>query len=304
MCPQAPGRTVAGEEAPGLNVQFQVFPDADQAALMEFGRCDPVSSGHVFGPPLPIPTTIGDGRVCMPNEGRDNRPLGFRVGRIIVALYNWRYADAADLNALAAELTPSRGPSPLASDPANPVAGGRPGGQRGWVLVRRELPGDVAGIRAVHVAAFADPEEPARVAVEAGLVEALRASGAWVPELSLVVDWGGEIVGHVVCSRARVGAYRALGLGPLGVLPRCQGTGVGTALMHAVLGAADALGEAVVVLLGHAGYYPRFGFRPAVEYGITPPVAEWGEHFQARLLTAYEPGMRGTFEYAAPFREL
>jgi putative acetyltransferase len=173
------------------------------------------------------------------------------------------------------------------------------------VLVRRELPGDVAGIRAVHVAAFGDSGEPARVPVEAGLVDALRASGAWVPELSLVADRAGEIVGHVACSRASIGAHRALGLGPLGVLPRYHGTGVGSALMHAVLGAADALGEPVVVLLGHARYYPRFGFRPAREYGITPPVAEWGEeHFQARVLTAWEPGMRGAFEYAAPFRDL
>ena len=40
--------------------------------------------------------------------------------------------------------------------------------------------------------------------------------------------------------------------------------------MHAVLGAADALNEPLVVLLGSTGYYPKFGFRPAGEYGITP----------------------------------
>ncbi len=74
--------------------------------------------------------------------------------------------------------------------------------------------------------------------------------------------------------------------------------------MHAVLGAADALGEPVVVLLGHTDYYPRFGFRPAAELGIEPPVAEWGAHFQARPLSAYDPGLRGPFRYAAPFDDL
>jgi putative acetyltransferase len=71
-----------------------------------------------------------------------------------------------------------------------------------------------------------------------------------------------------------------------------------------VLGAADALAEPMVVLLGHTDYYPRFGFRPARELGIMPPVAEWGPHFQVRTLTSYEPALRGDFVYAEPFRSL
>jgi putative acetyltransferase len=74
--------------------------------------------------------------------------------------------------------------------------------------------------------------------------------------------------------------------------------------MHAVLGAADALDEGVVVLLGHPDYYPRFGFRPAAELGIEPEVPEWASHFQARPLAAYHPRLRGVFRYAAPFGEL
>jgi hypothetical protein len=105
---KALGRRFADEEAPGLEVTFDVFPDAEQAALMEFGVCDLASSAtKVFGPPLAIPTKIGDGRVCMPNEGRPNRRLAFRAGRTVVYLHNWLFADAADLNALAAKLTPT-----------------------------------------------------------------------------------------------------------------------------------------------------------------------------------------------------
>jgi putative acetyltransferase len=164
-------------------------------------------------------------------------------------------------------------------------------------LIRRELPSDIEAITAVHRGAFETP-------VEATLVTALRADAGWLPALSLVAVDGDEVVGHVVCTRGHVGDAPALGLGPLGVLPSQQRTGVGGALMHAVLGAADALDEPVVVLLGHKEYYPRFGFVPAADLGITPPVVEWGDHFQARPLTAYTPALRGEFAYAAPFREL
>jgi putative acetyltransferase len=171
------------------------------------------------------------------------------------------------------------------------------------MLIRREIPADIESIRGVHIAAFAGPGD--QPPVEAGLVDALRADEGWLPELSLVAIGPEEqVAGHVVCTRARVGTTPALGLGPLGVLPAFQRRGVGHALMHAVLGAADALGEPLVVLLGHAGYYPRFGFRPAAEYGITPPVAAWAPHFQARTLTAYVQSMRGEFTYAKPFNQL
>jgi putative acetyltransferase len=173
------------------------------------------------------------------------------------------------------------------------------------VLIRRETAADVEPIRAVHTAAFAPMAAQGRPPVEAGLVDALRACEAWLPELSFVAAGpDGQVIGHVVCTRAHVDGVPALGLGPLGVHPSVQRRGAGHALMHAVLAAADALGEPIVVLLGHAGYYPRFGFRPAADYGITPPVAEWAPHFQARPLTAYQPTIRGAFVYARPFYEL
>ncbi len=57
----------------------------------------------------------------------------------------------------------------------------------------------------------------------------------------------------------------------------------------------------IVVLLGHVDYYPRFGFRPAAELGITPPDPQWGKHFMARPLSTYDPTLRGPFAYAKPF---
>lgn len=138
--------------------------------------------------------------------------------------------------------------------------------------------------------------------MEAPLVDWLRASPAWIPGLSLVaLGPDGDVVGHVVCTRGSVGPAPVLALGPLSVRPDRQRRGVGQALMHAVLGAGDALGEPLVALLGSTAYYPRFGFRPASEYGITPKHPEWAEHFQVRTLTGYDPAVRGEFAYPEPF---
>ncbi|MDH2425508.1 N-acetyltransferase [Sphaerisporangium sp. TRM90804] len=173
------------------------------------------------------------------------------------------------------------------------------------MLIRRESPADISSIHEVHTAAFGKPGTPGDPPAEAGLVDALRACDAWLPALSLVATTpDGAVAGHVVCTRATAGSTPVLGLGPLGVLPAHQGRGVGHALMHAVLGAADALDEPLVILLGHRDYYPRFGFRPAEDYGITPPVPEWGPSFMARPLTSYTPTIRGAFAYAAPFDDL
>lgn len=193
------------------------------------------------------------------------------------------------------------------------------------MLIRREASGDAQAIRSVTAAAFARPGED--IPAEAPLVDQLRADPAWIPELSLVaLGPDGDVIGHVLCTRGMVtrstvtsdtvtggtvtgvtvtggtaGPAPVLALGPLSVRPDWQRRGVGKALMHAVLGAADALGEPLVVLLGSAGYYPRFGFRLASEYGITPPHPEWAPHFQVRTLTAYDPAVRGEFAYPKPF---
>ncbi|ALG15112.1 hypothetical protein AOZ06_27670 [Kibdelosporangium phytohabitans] len=165
------------------------------------------------------------------------------------------------------------------------------------MVVRRERPGDVAGARAVQVAAFGRE-------LEASLLDRLRVCEGWMPPLSFVACSGEEVVGHVVCTRAHVADTPVVGLGPIGVAPGLHGRGVGAALMHTVLGAADALGEPLVGLLGDPGFYQRFGFVLAETVGVVPPEAEWAPHFQVRTLAAYDPGVVGAFRYAAPFEDL
>ncbi|WP_059009899.1 GNAT family N-acetyltransferase [Streptomyces specialis] len=167
------------------------------------------------------------------------------------------------------------------------------------MLIRREVPGDRAAVHDVPRAAFGKDAGPPPV--EAVLLEALRECDGWLPALSCVAVVEGEVVGHVVGTRGYVGERPGVGLGPLSVRPEHQRRGVGLALVHTVLGAADALGEPFVALLGSPEYYGRFGFGPAAGHGIEAPDPAWGRYFQVRPLTAHDPAVRGTFRYAEPF---
>ena len=175
-------------------------------------------------------------------------------------------------------------------------------GKTTLVLIRREIPGDELAIHGVHNAAFAG--ENGSTAPEALLVNQLRVAGDAVPELSLVAEISDTVVGHVLGSHARLDERPSLGLGPLGVLPIHQQQGIGTALMHAFLAAADALGFPEAVLLGDPVYYRRFGFRLARPLGVLPPNPEWTQHFQIRTLAAWTDRRAGVFHYAPAFDDV
>lgn len=171
------------------------------------------------------------------------------------------------------------------------------------MLIRREQSRDVDGIAAVTTAAHRrapDSAEPPATQ----LVARLRADSSWLPALSLVAIADDIVIGHVVCTRGHVDGAPPLGLAPISVLPERQGRGVGHALMHAVLGAAEATDEPLVCLLGEPAFYQRFGFAPASELGIVAPDPHWGSYFQARPLSCYPSDLTGTFGYAVPFAEL
>lgn len=170
------------------------------------------------------------------------------------------------------------------------------------VLIAQETERYRGAIREVTAAAFA-PDDGS-LAMEAWLIDALRGTKAWIPQLSLVAIEASEVVGHVLCTRAHVGPAPVLGLGPLSVRPAAQRSGIGSALVRTVLARAETMGEPLVGLLGDPVYYSRFGFRPAGEYGIEPPLPEWVPHFQVLALPAYDPSVRGMFVYPRPFMEL
>jgi putative acetyltransferase len=161
--------------------------------------------------------------------------------------------------------------------------------------VRPEQSHDHAAIRRVHEAAFGQP-------TEADLVDALRAAGDLVPELCVVAESDGAVIGHIAFSRAALDAgVEVLALAPVGVLPERQREGAGSALNHAGLERAGATAFPLVVVLGHAGYYPRFGFEPAEPIGVLAPFDVPPENWMALRLPAYRPEARGTVRYAEAF---
>jgi putative acetyltransferase len=168
---------------------------------------------------------------------------------------------------------------------------------RGEPSVREESPGDIPAIRGVLEAAFGRPGE-------AELVEALRRGGGLV--LSLVAEGGGAVVGHIAFSLIRIEApgrsWPALALAPVGVVPPWQGRGVGGLLIRAGLALAAERGAGAVVVLGHPGYYPRFGFVPASRFGIRAPFPVPDAAFLAQPLRpgALE-GVAGTVWYRPEF---
>src|SRR5687768_5019449 len=165
--------------------------------------------------------------------------------------------------------------------------------------VRPERREDFDAIRGVHQRAF-DPS-----AVEAELVDALRASGAHLPELCLVAVAGdGSIAGHIAYSRARLDSGPGvLALAPMAVLREHQRSGAGSALVTESLRRAGETEFPLVIVVGHAEYYPRFGFEPADALGITPPFDVPAEAWMAHRLPAYTAAAHGTVVYPEAFAD-
>jgi putative acetyltransferase len=133
------------------------------------------------------------------------------------------------------------------------------------VRIRTAVPADYADIRSLTQAAF-----DTSTGDEAGIIEGVRAEGLVLVEL--VAEMDGRVVGHVLFSRMRTEPARAFaGLGPLGVAPEFQRTGIGSALARAGIEACRAAGMDAVVVLGHPPYYPRFGFSAQAASQIASP---------------------------------
>lgn len=174
------------------------------------------------------------------------------------------------------------------------------------VVIRPESPNDHDAIRRLVGIAFGSD-------AEALLVDAIRASSEYVPEMALVAELNDQIVGHVMISYADIHnderTRQISMLSPLAVLPTHQRSGIGRTLVHAALAVAEERGEPMVILEGNPAYYGRLGFEHAALYGIEIHLPEWApvEAAQVRRLASFDPRdptLRGTVVYPAAFKEL
>jgi putative acetyltransferase len=173
------------------------------------------------------------------------------------------------------------------------------------MIIRPEQTEEQAGIYIVNSQAFYRPERPGSVP-EAELVDRLRSAQAVI--LSLVAVEDQQIIGHILFSKGNIHAEKGLiptvGLAPMAVLPEFQNKGVGSQLIAEGIEQLRKAGHERICVLGHPGYYPRFGFLPAHStYNVTCEYDVPDEVFMALEL---QPGafdkVAGVFHYHLEFR--
>ncbi len=162
-----------------------------------------------------------------------------------------------------------------------------------FIEIRNERSDDIPAIRDVNTRAFEQDQE-------ANIVDALRSSGA--ARLSLVATLTDRVVGHIMYSPVEIGHLTGAGLGPMAVLPEHQRQGIGSKLIEAGSQQLKDAGCPFIVVLGHAEYYPRFGFKPARLLGIT---CEWDVPDDVFMLLVIDPvkmqGVSGLAKYRHEF---
>lgn len=132
--------------------------------------------------------------------------------------------------------------------------------------IRTETKNDYKQVFNLNYEAFGNRDD------EAKLVERIRFSNGFIAELSLVAEDKGEVVGHLLISKAKIikenDEKEVLVLAPIAVKPTAQNKGIGSKLMKEGLKRAKSAGYGLVLLIGHSDFYPRFGFEQARKHGL------------------------------------
>ena len=159
--------------------------------------------------------------------------------------------------------------------------------------VRKASDADRQAVDDVIVAAFGDAE--GREIAE--LVIRLLEDPSAQPLLSLVATVNERVVGYVLYTNVRVkGSMRPVSasiLAPLAVHPDCQGKGIGGRLITEGLKLLKEASVELVFVLGHPGYYPKYGFSPAGIMGLDAPYPIAPENADAWMAQEIRPGVFG-----------
>ena len=136
---------------------------------------------------------------------------------------------------------------------------------------------------------------------EQDLVVDLRNSDSFIPELSLVAVKEDKIVGYILFTKIKIENHEEIALAPLAVLPEYQKQGIGSMLIEQGHKIAKKLGYHYSIVLGSENYYPKFGYIPAIQYGIQAPFDVADENFMAVKLNETDTEITGVVQYAKEF---
>lgn len=141
------------------------------------------------------------------------------------------------------------------------------------INIRQERPEDYKAVELMIRRTFAQSELGYNG--EADLVIELRKSDSFIPDLAVVAELYGEVVGHILLTKVKIVGkginVDSLSLAPMSVDPSVQRNGIGAMLIEEVHQIAKSLGHKSIILIGHEDYYPRFGYRRTSEFGIELP---------------------------------
>ena len=167
------------------------------------------------------------------------------------------------------------------------------------MYIRKETPEDYEAVYVVVKCAFESAEHAD--GNEQDLVNALRKGDSFIPELSLVAEIDGKIVGHIMFTKATVNNKNVLALAPLSVLPKYQRKGIGKSLIKEGHKIAKELGYNYSIVLGSEKYYPKSGYLPAENFGIRAPFDVPSVNFMAYKIDETSDNINGVMQYAKEF---
>lgn len=137
--------------------------------------------------------------------------------------------------------------------------------------IRRETAADYRAVEELHRNAFWNVQVPG--CSEHYLAHVLRKHPDFIPELDLVYELDGKIVGNVMYTKSELleeggNSTGILTFGPIGVAPEYQRRGIGKALLEASFDIAAGLGYPAIAIFGDPDNYVARGFRSCKRYNV------------------------------------
>jgi predicted N-acetyltransferase YhbS len=159
--------------------------------------------------------------------------------------------------------------------------------------VRKALESDRQSISNVIIAAFGIVQGNEITDLMANLL----ADPSAQPLLSLVATIKDNVVGHILFTNAQIKHSQRIVssaiLAPLSVHPAYQNQGIGGRLIKEGLKQLKAAGIELVFVLGHPGYYPKYGFSAARIKGFDASYPIPPENSDAWMVQELHPGVIG-----------